>query len=365
MDENMENVTTEEESVVNSDVDEEVSENIDTDTSIDEESTDVIPYIDPNEPITQETIDKVGKLIREIGDSVKIMQEIWMETQRDYGVNRSQLNELSAFNNNHRVPKPDDLPADEEWDMYNGFDHLTYNDMERIFGSEHPIYGVDISQTIDRVKIVFRSFIDWMTALREYNNVHNGYAVLMDMYDEQNMNEFQKICDAETDPDKKRLQQANIDLYRSNKNLGFLKEPLDDKSVERLYTAFTNKSKCEYWMKRSVDKLRQLKISEKFLEEIWGFEKRFLDEKYHRLNNMMLVYFMNLIVFCKCTDGSATNIRRTHVMFMFAALDGYVQKRIDPSRKDKIKENVCAFLDMMLDKIPDGVDTINDEYGSK
>ncbi|MDE7347673.1 MAG: hypothetical protein K2N48_13155 [Muribaculaceae bacterium] len=282
------------------------------------------------------------------------MQDIWFSTMREYGLKDEQMKALYQFNQQNRDPMPDGLTAEQkaQWDFSNGIQKMTQEDMDKIFEPGHPIWGVDMTQTIDRVKQTFDEFVQWMSSVQELRKVTDAYAELGELYEEQQFAELRKIAEAETDPEKKATKLKAIDDYMDNKTLAFMAAPQKEEDINRILHALTDTRKVEYWLKRTGDKLKQVKIAGTFVPEIYGFEKM-LDEKYHKCKDIILLYFMQLIIYCDCHDPKSE--RRMQVLYFFRTMDAYIQNRLAPSVKEKTTQNLYAFLDQFIDKIPDGV----------
>ena len=103
------------------------------------------------------------------------------------------------------------------------------------------------------------------------------------------------------------------------------------------------------WTK-TRNKLRQLKISEKFILEISQFEKRFQSDKYHHQNNIFLLYFMNLIAFSNIDDVKDAD--RNKVVCIVFAMDRYIRNRWKDDIKQRILGNMIGFQDQFLGLLP-------------
>lgn len=316
-----------------------------------DEPKDVIT--DPNNPITKDNEKQLADMVRSAGEIVKMMSQNWDVTRKEFKLTDSQMREFYQWNEQHKTPMPDDLSDEEKekWDHFNGIDSITDEELLRIFGEGHPIIGVEHAQTMDRVKPAVEDFFNYLSALREYRNIHDAYLQLVEYNEELEIKKLQYIMEKETDPDKKQAMQASLDEYYSKKYLDFLKEPLEENDINRIVRAFHTERTIEYWLKRGRDKLKQLKISQMFIPEISQFEKRFLDKKYHKLSNMFLLYFLSLIIFADCYDKK--NPSRAKGIAIVIAMDNFIRGQMSGETKDRIKENVSVFLDQFLDRVED------------
>lgn len=340
-----ENITMEEE--VQTPV-EEPTEN----TPADEEVDDVASaFLGDDEEITEQKLNQIGRLIRTVAQQLRAVQGVWESTAHEFGLNNSTMKAIYTWNVNNRDELSPDATDEEKenYDKCNGIDKITEEEVENIFGKGHEIIGVAHTQTIDRIKSCLNEYIGWISCLKEYQNITRAYGFLQNEYDEQNIKKLQEVCDAETDPELKANQQKSIDMYHSYKYLSFLRDEHDERDINRIAKVFTDANKIDYWIKRTRTKLTQMNISQMFIPEIAQFEKG-LDEKYHHLSGITLLYFSQLIVYCNCHDEKS--IRRSKVIFMFNALDSVVRKTLPPDKINLIKENVCAMLDLFVDRIP-------------
>ena len=72
---------------------------------------------------------------------------------------------------------------------------------------------------------------------------------------------------------------------------------MSDKTIKTLVDSYGDGKKLSYWMNRTQDKLKSMKLNSKFLLEISQFEKRFLPEQYHKMSNVFLEWFINYVTF--------------------------------------------------------------------
>ena len=158
-----------------------------------------------------------------------------------------------------------------------------------------------------------------------------------------------EVVEVLEDPEKKEMMQKSIDLYINRKTLGFLRDPIDEKTMERILSNYKNEHKVSYWIQRTRDKLKQMKISQKFILEISHFETRFLEEKYHKCDNMLLMYFMSMIVYMDINNKD--NPDRNKVACMVFALDRVIRNKMSEEQKKIVIDNIIALEDQFLAKL--------------
>jgi hypothetical protein len=290
-------------------------------------------------------------LVRQLKDMVGILEAAWHATEAEFKLTDTHMKELMAFNTNH-LDKPADDISDEErekWDPTNGIDKLTEEDVVRIFGEEHPIIGVTHDVTMDRVKDAFSDFYAWLKALREYGDIQDSYMTILEEKEQLALEQLTETMNRETDPVKKEQMQKAIDQYNKNKTLGFMKDALNEKLIDRIVKNFKNDHKISYWIQRTRDKLKQMHISQKFILEISHFETRFLEEKYHKCDNILLMYFMSLIVYAPVHDKK--NVERNKAACMVYVLDRFIRNKLDEENKKVILDNVIALEDQFIEKL--------------
>lgn len=340
-------VTAEEEKVIPFPTsEEEVGE---TNEEVSEESTEK-----EMDPIDEQPIDKKSYegMIRQIGEMIKIMEQAWLSTKNEFKLGDSHMKLLYQFNESHRTEMPDNLTPEEQenWDHFNGLDQMTEDDVLEIFKEDHPIIGVTHEQTMDRIKDSVNEFFAYLSALKEYRQVNDAYLMLVEEEEEKNITQLKAAFEAETDPEKKAMMEESLRLYNERKYISFVCDITDD-DVDRLASAFCDEEKITYWLNRGQDKLKQLKVSSKFILEISQFEKRFMDEKYHKYSNMILLYALNLMVYGDCTNKSKSNHDRNRIICLIMALDKIVQARATSEFRAAVLENLGIFLDKFEGKI--------------
>lgn len=313
--------------------------------------------IDPDDPLNKVSERELRSLMDNVKNAVLAMEEIWKSDQREYDVTASNVKELYKFNEDHVTGLPEGstieeaINADSNFDPFNGIYKLTEEDVISIFGEDHKIIGVVHSQTLDRIKTVLGDFVAWSSAMREYKEVVAAYQKLIEMEEEKNIQILQAKTNEETDPEKKQKMQEIIDTYYKRKYLGFLVDEVDDDMKKRIAYTWKDSDKISYWLKRSREKLEHLKISTMCILELSQFEKRYLDEKFHRISNILLVYFLGLVTFSKMDNKDDPG--RNKAVCMIFAIDGIIRKISSDEVREKVLANIIAFEEQMLEYIPE------------
>jgi hypothetical protein len=236
----------------------------------------------------------------------------------------------------------------EDFDFLNGLDNITDEKLVEIFGEDATIFGVDHSQTLDRVKWAAQTFIAYMRSLFDFNNISIEYSNMIDENEKASIQAMKEAMEKEEDPDKKAAIKKQVDDYYYFKNMEFLNEPINEKSFNHIIKTFGDARKIQYMIDRTKSALKKLGVSEKFILEIAQFEKLFLDEKYHGQSNLMLVYFMNLVVFNTIDSRSPA---RKKAISLVINLDKYIRKALTPDDAAIVLNNVLALEDQFLGKI--------------
>ena len=306
----------------------------------------------PDDPLNDVSVQQIGQLMKQVEEMVKIMENQWNMSKNEFQLTDTHMKQLYQYNEEHRTEMPEGLTEEEQekWDRFNGLDNIPEEKVEEIFGEGHPIIGVMNTQTIDRIKDCVNDFFNWLSAMKEYRQIHDAYLELIEIEEQKNIDQLKVAIEKEEDPEKKAKMQESIDLYYNRKYLDFIAEELDEEDRDRLVHAFGNAKKIEYWLQRSRDKLKQLKVSEKIILEISQFEKRFLPEKYHPCSNMLLLYFMQNVIYSDMHDKN--NAGRNKVVCMVFALDGIIRNTWTKENTDHVLDNIMKFLDQFIDLLP-------------
>lgn len=302
--------------------------------------------IDPDDPLKDK--DKIEAILKNNEILLAVLEQQFRSGADELQIKDEHLRQLTAWNENHMKVMPDDLSDEEKdkWDYWNGLDCITEEELEKIFGNEHKVYGLSHEATIDRIKSVCQDFRAWLIAMRDYRNLHDAYLKLLELEEEKQIIELKHIAEDEPDDSKRAVMLKAVDDYYDNKFLGFLARPLEDKERDRLLNAISDGKKLDYWIKRTRDKLDQLKISQKFILELSQFEKRFMEEKYHKNSNMLLVWFLNTCAFCNA--GDKTDKSRIKIVCIVMAMDAVIRKTWSQERIDLVMDHIKAFEDQFL-----------------
>jgi hypothetical protein len=259
---------------------------------------------------------------------------------------------LYGYNEEHAQPMPEGLSEEEaaKWDPFNGLDSLTEEKALEIFGEGHPIIGLEHTITMDRVKSVIQDFFSWMTAVREYRQIHDSYMELIELSEEKEIESLKEYRDKVEDPEKKEQIQKAVDLYYNRKYMDFLAEPLSDKQIGILVKAYSDEKKIGYWIERARVKLNQLKISPKVILEVAQFEKRFLPEEYHGQVNILLLHFINMVVYSDVYNKADS--QRNKVVCMVFGLDKIIRNVWPAETRERIINNIITFEKQFVGKLP-------------
>lgn len=306
-------------------------------------------YFDTHTEDTPENVDKmdlktVAQLLKQVKDLVGIVEQQWGNTKEEFKLTMDHMKQLAVFNKEHMTEKPDDLGEGEEFDYYNGIDHITEEKVVEIFGEESPIVAPIHDITKDRLKSALEEFFMWNQTLREYRDINKNYNDLLEMKEVEEIKKLEEICEKEEDPEKKEKMKKSLDRYYSMKDLSFIVSLVDDDKIERIKKLMTDEKKMEYLINRGRDKLTQLHVSQNFILEISQFEKRFLEEKYHANNNVLLVFFLNMIVYSSLSDP---HVRGNAVSFIMG-IDRFIKNEYDEEKKEKILQSILALEDKFL-----------------
>lgn len=314
-----------------------------------EELQDII--VDEENPLNDMNMKQINAMIKQVGEIVQMMESNWNASKEEFKLTNSHMQMLYKYNEDHRDAMPEGLSEEEKenWDKFNGLNKISEEEALEIFGEGHPIIGITHELTIGRIKDVVGDFFSWLSALREYKQIHEAYIKLVELEEEHRINDLEEMLKKETDPEKISKMQKSLDDYYNLKYLNFMAEKLPEEDVDRICKAFYDEKKIEYWLKRSQDKLKQLKISSKAILEFSQFEKRFLPEKYHKLSNIVLLYFMQTLVYCD--TGDKNNYERSKVISMVLGLDSVIRNTSESSIKETIVNNVMKLEDQFIDKI--------------
>ena len=300
----------------------------------------------PENPLNNVSMKQIEGLLKQVADMVRVLESQWDASRREFKLTDSQMRQVYKWNEDHMSAMPEELSDEEKdsWDRLNGIDSITEEKVIEIFGEDSNIIGIEHNITITRIKDALSDYIGWMSAIKEYRQIHNSYIELIELEEEKNILALENIARNETDPEKKQKLFESIEMYYNRKYLDFLSEPLNPDDIDRIINAMQDENKITYWINRCRDKLRQMKISSKFILEISQFEKRFLEEKYHKCSNILLAYFMQTTVYSKDNTKSACIV---------VALDSIIRNTAKEEKRERVLNNIQNLLDQFIDKIPD------------
>lgn len=300
------------------------------------------------EEISDEEIRALKKTIKKLRENLIFIEQSWFKIKDEFKLTENQLKLVYQFNEQNR----DEVPSDEENEdkYFNGIDKMTFDDIEKIFGEDHPIIGVDLSQTIDHIKQSFAAFFDWLSIRREYNKVDVAYMEMMNLKEEGEILKIQLSIKDIEDCEQKENLQKQINNYFYYKELKFLAEPMDDKTIKILVDTYGNEYKIRYWIERSREKLKQISVNPKILLEISKFENNYLEEKYHCISNALLLRFINICTFTNFGDIKP-NDERSQVTSMVMTIDSVIRNIIKDEKRENVLNNIRAYLDQMLEPL--------------
>ena len=318
------------------------------------ETTEHKPVIEDSEnPLTTMNEFEINKLLQNVRGMVELMGQSWASTKESMQISNEQLKELIQFNSVNRIPMPENLNDDEKekWDKFNGLDKMTPEQVNEIFPEGHPIIGVEHHLTIQHMKEICDDYYSYVEVMEEYKAINSAYLQLNELREQKAIDDLKAAAETETDPEKKEAMQKSIDSYYNIKYLDFLAEEMKDEDKAKMIEIFQDSNRVKYLLNRTRTKLKHLKISDKFILEISKFENRFLEEKYHDRSNMLLLYFMRLLVYN--TDLNRQNdINRGKVTSMVVMLDNIVSNRCPVEIRERVLNNIRAMLDQLEGLVP-------------
>jgi len=290
---------------------------------------------------------QINKMLHTARETVEIVESNWNTTRKEFELSDDQMKQLYAWHEANLIQMPENISEEdkESFDYFQAIYNLPEEEINKIFPEDHPIIGIDNKQTLDRIHDAFIDFFNYLSAMRQYDNLNRDYLRWIEIKEESNIIELKMHTQKETDPEKKAIQEKSLKKYWYRKTLSFLAEPIDEGIIKFLVKSYGDKNKIEYWINRSRDKFKQMNISSKFILEISQFEKRFLPEKYHPVSNMLLLYFMNQLIYASNEDD------KSKVMIMVVTLNGFVLRVYSDELNNKILNNIMKLLDQFIDPI--------------
>ena len=108
----------------------------DVDVSTDNESLEVSATEQPTKEDLVTMMQTITSTLKSLETSVKVMEEQWLATAREFQITDTHMKELGKWNADHRTEKPEGLSEEEaaNWDYLNGIDSITIEEITRIFG---------------------------------------------------------------------------------------------------------------------------------------------------------------------------------------------------------------------------------------
>lgn len=301
--------------------------------------------------VNDDTIRKLAKVVREIGNSVKLMEETFNATKNEFKLTSEHMTALAKFNEEHASPIPDNLSDEEKetWDRFNGLDQITPEEVQKIFGVGHPIISIDHSITIQHLKECCNDLVELLSIRKEYQNFYNTYVQMIFLQAESKIEELENMIKLEEDPEKRQKLQDALSEYNSYRLLDFLADSLPEEEKVRIVTASHNKDKLAYYVNRARDKITQMGLSPKIILEISRIETRWLEEKYHKLPNLFLIYFLHQIVFCNSNDPNNTKYKKARAIMVAMTQFSWMSESISSEGQKIILDNIRKLEDQFLE----------------
>lgn len=287
--------------------------------------------------------------------TMNIMKDLWLQTAQALDINGEHVRKLAEYNYEHKKEMPEDISEEdkEKWDFCNGLDNITMDELKSILGDNHPsLINVNENDARESIKNVMQIYVDYARSAREYDMIHKAYMEYLNESEAEEIKKFEERAANETDPEKKKILEDQIAQYYRIKRLDFLAEPLSDFHKKRIQSGFVNASKATYWVNRTQEKLKQMKINPEFVMTLYHFEERFLEPKYRKLNNALLFYFTNFAIYAKVGDPNDEKMNITRCFFM--SIITLFNKSIKEDEREYLLDNIRKFEDQLLDYIQPG-----------
>ena len=310
------------------------------------------PLLDPEKPeLNEVTIKQISAMLSQAREWLSTMESVWVDHCRKNNILSQQMRQVHILNNENRVILSDQATEEDKksYDPLNGINKITVEQSTEIFGDNSSIINKDHNITISNIKVAFDMYTSHLTAMVNYRKLHDSYLELMEIEEDKNLKLLFEEIQIEEDPIKKAKKQEAYDKYYYLKYLDFLSESLPKDKLNHIVKAFSDEKQIEYWIRRGSDKLAQLNISSRFIMEVGDFEKNFLEEKYHNQNNILLLYFLNKIIYSDTKNKNDTN--RAQAVVFILEMDKYIRGNIkDPVIKEKILKNILILEDQFINK---------------
>lgn len=301
------------------------------------------------------SVEDMNGLIKQMRQMVGTMEVMWNNNRNQYNITDEHIKKLNEFNIAHRISEDDfnkNKPegSEENFDPLNGLKQLTEQDVIDIFGPESLIITPDNhEETIKTIKEVLESFLVWLKSLNQFKEIYNSYMKLLDENEQRQIDQLAEIAEKEEDPEKKAKMQKALEAYYSIKYLDFLKEKVDEEKIKHLCVYYTNQEKMNYLISRTREILTKGGFSNAFILEMSKFETRFLEEKYHEQDNILLTWFFNLVVYGNMRSKASKD--KAIVSSFIITMNQFIMGQLDEKGKQRVLENIIAFEDQMLEPV--------------
>lgn len=334
---------------------EEISNAITTDTDVIEEEPTFVHdnLLEPTdvelEDFSIERIDDLQDMIHMIKEMMIAFEMIWNDTRTTYELTSDQMVKVSQYNKANRDPKPDDydednLKEDEEpYDQFNGINKMTKDDVLSIFGEGHKIISpLDHDVTIQHIKEAAEELTNYVTARENYHQTTRAYLMLIDMREDYELSKLEKEMEDKS-PEEQEIIKTNVEKIKSQKNIDFLPEIFTKEDNDYIVKAQKDEKKIQYLFNRTIDKMDRLGFSKGMILEFNNFEKRYLPEEYHDLNNLLLTYLLKMIAYSNPSNPNDEKINQARLILL--AVDGIVRNTLVEERKQRVLDNIIKFCD--------------------
>ena len=294
-------------------------------------------------------------LLRYVQDQQNMVESAWTATVKEFNIVKDHIIKLSKFNEDNKPTLEEWLEKypDSEEENYpglSGLDKLSPDDIIEIFGSDSPIISeVSHSTTVNRCIEVCSDYLDFVRCSKECRDISNAYMKFLDVKTEANTQALIDHISQETDPEKKKIMQGYLDILIDYKTLGFLKDKLPDIRLNKIIRAFSNENTVEYWLNRSRKKLTDMGLTQMFILEISKFETRFLEEKYHSQDQILLLYFLCTMVYANIEPKSPDRKKLTAFIF---GIDKFIRGQLSDEDRAIMLENILCLEEQFVGKLP-------------
>lgn len=323
----------------------------------------------------QLTIEDMDVVLAQMRNMIGVLQVMWENYQKMYRLTDKHIKLLADYNLRKRIPESEvEIKEGEKYDLYNGFNFLTVEELTEMFNKEEFPEGCDLIQTdLDRnikldetiktIKDVIEAFFSWVSAMKEYKDVYDNYMELVEEKEEASMKLLKEKIDAEEDAEKKAKLQKAFDFYTSIKNLEFLTEKEELDKIDYVLKVYGDKSKVKYLVERAKEKLKQIGIDPKFILEMSKFEIRFLPEKYHPQYNILLTWFLSKIVYGSIKDSKSSD--KIKIISFVIGMDRLIRNRLEADKKAVVLENIIKFEEAYFEPVQEVLKKIKENKEEK